>query len=150
MFWFSNRKDKKVFEVELRSIEEEIHRSKRFGYQFGVLIVEVNNSVPRGLSRVMPGKTVSFHVLERNLRGYDRIIGPDMRRYYVILPQTDPEGVRTVRERLARLAGEQNWGDISIGSAIYPDHGLKAKALLDRANADLEGHALEARRAAAG
>ena len=133
MFRFKNKEKKQDLALEINSINEEISRSKRFGFNLGILVVELNNSVPRGLSKVMPGKTISFHVLEKHIRAYDKVIGPFLRRYYIILPQTDKNGVSAVKQRVYRLAKEHNWGDVLIGTAVYPEHGESPKALLDKA-----------------
>ncbi len=114
-------------------IEREISRSDRFGFQFGVLVVEVPHAVPRGLSRLLPGKTISFHVLEKNIRQYDTVIRSMQRRYYVILPQTDRTGVEVVKERVKSMAEEYRWGSIHIGAAVYPEDGQRADSILNRA-----------------
>ena len=133
MFRFKNKEKKQDLALEINSINEEISRSKRFGFNLGILVVELNNSVPRGLSKVMPGKTISFHVLEKHIRAYDKVIGPFLSRYYIILPQTDKNGVSAVKQRVYRLAKEHNWGDVLIGTAVYPEDGESPKALLDKA-----------------
>ena len=133
MFRFRNKREKQDLTVEIHSINEEISRSKRFGLNLGILVVELNNSVPRGLSKVMPGKTISFHVLEKHIRAYDKVIGPFLRRYHIILPQTDKNGVSAVKKRIYRLAEEHNWGDVLIGTAVYPEDGESPRALLDKA-----------------
>jgi len=76
MFKLENKIKKKKYGIEISIIKEEISRSERFDYFFSVLAVEVNHSVPRGLSRVMPGKVISFHLMEKFLRGYDKMLGP--------------------------------------------------------------------------
>ena len=133
VFSIGEIRKKQRFRAEIDLINEEIGRSKRVGSNFGVLAVEVNDTVPRGLSKVMPGKTISFHVLKRHLRSNDRVIGPFVRRYFIILPQTDERGIRTVEARLHRLAEEQDWGEIRVGVAVYPADGRKPTALLDKA-----------------
>jgi len=133
MFRFRNKGKKQDLALEINSINEEIGRSKRFGFNLGILVVELNNSVPRGLSKVMPGKTISFHVLEKYIRERDKVIGPFLRRYYIILPQTDKNGVSAVKKRVHRLAEEHNWGDMLVGTAVYPENGESPRALLDKA-----------------
>jgi hypothetical protein len=133
MGWFGN-KQKNKYDWELKLIGREISRSKRFGYNFGVLAVKLSHSVPRGLSKVMPGKTISFHILKENIRFYDRVINFAFRRYYIILPQTDKNGVKEVKERIYNLAQGHNWGDLTIGSAFYPEDGEEPQLLLDKAN----------------
>jgi hypothetical protein len=124
------------FRAEIGFINEEIGRSRRFGFNFGVLVVEVDDSIPRGLSRLMPGKTISFHVLKRNLRNHDKVIGPFVRRYFILLPQTGENGVRAVEERLHQLAEEHRWGRIRVGAAAYPEDGSTSVALLEKAAGD--------------
>lgn len=133
MFRFRNKGKKQDLALEINSINEEIGRSKRFGFNLGILVVEPNNSVPRGLSKVMPGKTISFHVLEKYIRERDKVIGPFLRRYYIILPQTDKDGVSAVKKRVYKLAEEHNWGDMLVGTAVYPENGGSPRALLDKA-----------------
>jgi len=133
MFWFLGKRQKQELEVETEFIEEEISRSKRFGFQFGVLVVEVPHSAPRGLSKVMPGKAISFHVLKKFLRRYDKLIESKQRRYHIVLPQTDRDGLDVVRQRIHELSKEHNWGDVLIGAAFYPEDGEDPKSLLDKA-----------------
>jgi hypothetical protein len=133
MFWSRSKHTTGDLAVEARSIQEEIERSGRFDLSFGVMAVELSHSVPRGLSRMMPGKTISFHVLEKHLRGYDKIIGPVLRRYFVILPHTDREGAEVVKKRIQDLALERAWGDVVVGISVFPDDGKDSEVLLDKA-----------------
>jgi len=122
---------RKKFPAEIDAIGEEIARSKRFGFHFGVLAIEVNDSVPRGLSRIIPGKTISFHVLENNIRVYDKVIGPIVRRYFIILPQTSEKGICVVKKRVHKIAVDHRWGNLRIGTACYPIDGNNALSLLE-------------------
>jgi len=135
LFW---RRKSDSFEEEERMINSEISRSKRFGFRFGVLTVEVSHTVPRGLSNILPGRTISFHILKKNLRSYDQVIGFDLwRRYYVILPQTDKKGIEVVKARIYQIAEKEKWGDISVNSVSYPDDGNDPKGLLDRLSGNI-------------
>jgi len=133
MFKLENKIKNKKYGIEISIIKEEINRSKRFDYFFSVLAVEVSHSVPRGLSRVMPGKVISFHLMEKFLRGYDKMLGPFWRRYFIILPQTGREGADSVKQRINKLARKHNWGVVSIGMAVYPEDCKSSIALLDKA-----------------
>ena len=137
MFRFWNAVKKQRYEVEMKKIEEEISRSSRFDYSFGVLVVDVSHSVPKGLSKLFPGKTISFHLMRKHIRGYDKLYGPFVRRYYIILPQGDRTSVNAVKQRIHKLAQEHNWGDLSIGAEIYEEDGRTAQALLDKAISEL-------------
>jgi hypothetical protein len=133
MFDFWNAIKKHRFEEEVKKIEDEISRSKRFNYSFGVFVVDISERAPRGLSRLLPGRTISFHLMRKYIRGYDKLFGPYFRRYYIILPQSDRNGVNAVKQRIYKLAEEYNWGDLSIGEAVYDEDGKSAQALLDTA-----------------
>jgi hypothetical protein len=131
--WLFSKGQEPKFKSEIKYIEAEISRSKRFGYQFGVLTVELNNSVPRGLSRLFPGRTLSFHILQDNLRLYDRIIeSGQRRRYYIILPETDGDGIEAVKKRIHRIAAEQKWEKVVIASSLYPEDGTTSNELLEK------------------
>ena len=123
---------KKKFQYEIKFIDSTISQSKRFGYQFGVLTVEVKHSIPRGISKILPGKTISFRTIEKSLRLYDRIIACSYRRYYLILPNTDENGVKAVVGRVRKLAQKHDWGDVTINAAIYPKDGDTPQALLKK------------------
>jgi len=133
MAWFFSKRKRRKFEIEAKHIEVEINRSKRFGFQFGVLTVELSHSVPGGLSKILPGRTISFHVLEKNLRSYDQVIESHYRRrYYIIIPQIDKHRIEGVKTRIYGIAQEQKWKDVSIKSAIYPDDGDTSQVLLGK------------------
>ena len=130
-FWKAMKKQR--FEKEVNIIEDEISRSKRFNFSFGVLVVDISHAVPKGISALMPGKTISFHLMKKHIRGYDKLFGPFFKRYYIILPQSDRNGVNAFKQRIYKLAEEYNWGGLSIGEAVYDEDGKSAQALLDAA-----------------
>ncbi len=130
-FWKAMKKQR--FEEEVKKIEDEISRSKRFNYGFGVFVVDISNAAPKGLGTLMPGKTISLRLMRKYIRGYDKMFGPFFRRYYIILPQSDRNAVNAVKQRIYKLAQEYNWGDLSIGEALYDEDGKSAQALLDKA-----------------
>lgn len=133
MFRFWNAIKKQKYEEEIKRIEEEINRSARFDFTFGIVVVEVSHSAPKGLSKLLPGKTISFHLMRRYIRGYDKLYGPFFRRYYIILPQGDRTSVNAVKQRIHKLAEEFNWGNVSVGTAVYGEDGKTPQALLDKA-----------------
>ena len=135
-FFKKNKTQKLKLEIEL--IEQEIHRSKRFGYSFSLLILEVTNSTPRGLSKFLPGKTLSFHVLKKNLRQYDKIVNSLIRRYYIMLPQTGKSGSEKVKKRIIKIGELHKWGKVNFSMATYPEDGANAKTLIEKATDLLE------------
>ena len=132
MRFFEKFKTSKL-KLETELIEREIYRSKRFEYTFSLLVLEVTNSIPRGLSKLLPGRTLSFHTLQKNLRPYDKIVDSLIRRYYIILPQTNKIDSDKVKNRIFELAEHHKWGDINIGIATYQEDGENAKSLINAA-----------------
>ena len=123
----------------MKVIDEEINRSKRSNFNMSILVVEVSHSAPRGLSKVLPGKTLSFYLLKKFIRSYDRMIGPYWRRYFIVLPQTDRNGANVVKQRIYNLAKENNWGTVSIGMAFYAEDSEKSETLIENAIKSLLG-----------
>jgi hypothetical protein len=137
MFMFGNSIKKRKYRSEIKVIDEEINRSQRYKLNFSVLVVDISHSVPRGLSKLLPGKVVSFHLLQKYIRSYDNMIGPYRRRYYIIFSQTDRNGAAAVKKRIYQLAEEHTWGDLSLGMAVYPEDGKTSQALLSKALSEL-------------
>jgi len=137
MFRVFNAIKKQRFEEEIKKINEEINRSQRHNLNFSLLVVDVSHSAPRGLSKVLPGKVVSFHLLRKYIRSYDEMFGPYRRRYHIIFSQTDRNGANAVKKRIYGLAQEHRWGDLSIGMAVYPEDGKTSQALLSKAISEL-------------
>jgi hypothetical protein len=137
MFRFGNSIKKRKYKTEIKVIDEEINRSRRYDLNFSVLVVDISHSVPRGLSKLLPGNVLSFHLLQKHIRSYDNIIGPHRRRYYIVSSQTDRKGASSVKKRIYSLAEEHSWGDLSIGMAVYPEDGKTSQALLSKAISEL-------------
>jgi hypothetical protein len=125
--------NKKANCIQYELIINEIHRSKRFGLNFGILVLELIHAVPYGLSWILPGKTISYEILKQNLRCYDKIVGPFIRRYYILLPQTDKEGTQVIEKRIKQIAEERKLGTLFIGKAIFPYDGNNVNSLLKKA-----------------
>lgn len=137
MFRSRNTIKKRKYKSEIKVIDEEINRSQRHSLNFSVLVVDMSHFVPRGLSKLLPGKVLSFHLLQKHVRSYDNIIGPHRRRYYIVSSQTDRKGGSAVKQRIYDLAEEHKWGDLSIGMAVYPEDGKTSQALLSKAISEL-------------
>ena len=137
MFRSRNSLKKKQYISEIKVIDEEINRSQRYNINFSVLVVDMSHSAPRGLSRLLPGNVLSFHLLQKYVRSYDNIIGPHRRRYYIISSHTDRDGANAVKQRIHKLAERNEWGNLSIGMAVYPEDGKTSQALLSKAISEL-------------
>ena len=137
MFRSRNSIKKRQYKTEIKVIDEEINRSQRYNLNFSVIVVDMSHSVPRGLSKLLPGNVVSFHLLQKYIRSYDNIIGPHRRRYYIVSSQTDKKGASAVKQRIHKLAEKHKWGNLSIGMAVYPEDGKTSQALLSKAISEL-------------
>jgi hypothetical protein len=137
MFKFGEKRKKKKFRSEIEVIDGEIDRSRRYDLNFSVLTVEVNHSIPRGLSKILPGNVVCFQLFKKHYRSYDKIIGPYWRRYYIVLPQTDKPAANIAKQRIAKLAEEHNWGKVSVGLAVFPEDGKDTGTLLEKAMSEI-------------
>lgn len=121
-----------------KAVQGELSRARRFGYQSGVLLVEVAETTPRGIHKFLPGVTVGVHHLKSLLRRCDTVIKTRLRRYTVILPhRVAGESAEVVRDRIQETSRLREWGSVNLGIAIFPDDGLNAGDLLQAAEADL-------------
>ncbi len=121
-----------------QALEIEIGRAKRFNYHVGVLILEVAETVSRGVHDHLPGVTVNVKHFRSLLREYDMVIRTNLRRYTVVLPHLEAsESAPLVRDRLLATAHSQDWGAINIGLAIFPQDGVTPRELLQAAERNL-------------
>jgi two-component system, cell cycle response regulator len=133
------------------SIRREVERANRFGRMLAVLALdldrfkEVNDSHGHGAGDAV---LVEF---ARRIRAETREVDLAFRQggeeFVVLLPETDARGGATVAERLgtavreAPILLETAGGEtvrvdltVSIGIAVYPDHGPSGQAVLDAAD----------------
>lgn len=123
----------------IKSLDIEISRAQRFGYYVGVLLLEVDAGVPRGVHIDLPGITVNVETIRQMLREYDIVVKTKLRRYTVILPHLEErESARIVRDRLKFTSWIKDWGEVNIGIGIYPTQGQTSKDLLKAAENDLK------------
>ena len=122
-----------------KNLTSEIGRAKRFNHKTGLLIVDVKNAVPRGVHYFLPGRTVDVESFQNKLREYDHVIKISYRRYKVILSQiTADDNPESIKERILKIAEENNWGDIRIGVSVYPRDGDTADSIIKAAQENLE------------
>ncbi|MBI4640308.1 MAG: hypothetical protein HY731_06415 [Candidatus Tectomicrobia bacterium] len=122
----------------VQAINRELSRSQRFQQQFALLLLDIPGSVPHGVHKVLPGKTLGVKHLEDQVRPYDTVTEVGLRRYMVILPQTELAGTAVVKERIRALARQHGWGEVRIGLAVYPENGNTGDLLLQWAKFDLQ------------
>ena len=99
-------------------------------FSFGIRGINLSSSAPRGLSKLLPGRTLSLHLLEKNIRYYDKILNYAYKIYLIILPQAKTEDINKIKERIYSFAQDYQWGEIYINTAVYPDDGEDPRALL--------------------
>jgi hypothetical protein len=117
---------------------KEIKRAKRFGQEIGVLLMEVKDPQRSGFHKLLPGIPLSVEQMGQNLRAYDNVERSGRRLYTILLPQTDAQGVEAVKKKVIRLAEEAGAQKIHVGTAVYPEHGEDAEALLEKAKLELD------------
>jgi hypothetical protein len=115
----------------------EVSRAKRSGRSLGFLLIEIDNSVPRGTSEFLPGRTLMVTLFEDAIRNTDMLERTGFRLYSIILTEINQsDGSLIVKERIKNLAKDKGWGEIKVGLASYPDDGVTAQELLDFATKD--------------
>ncbi len=120
-----------------RYLGNEVSRAKRAGRSLGFLLIEIDNSVPRGTSEFLPGRTLMVTLFEDAIRNTDMLERTGFRLYSIILTETNQlEGSLVVKERIKNLAKDKGWGEIKVGLASYPDNGGTAQELIDFATGD--------------
>jgi len=82
---------------------------------------------------MLPGITISFHIIEKEVRQKDdRIIKSYFRKYFILLPLTDEQGVRNIEDTIFVLAKSHRWGDVFVRSVVYPKDGKTSYELLNK------------------
>jgi hypothetical protein len=132
---------KKAFKVKRSKMEtvltSEVNRAKRAGRSLGFVLIEICNSVPRGISEYLPGRTLMVNIFENAIRNTDMLERTDFRIYSIILTETrEREGAVIAKDRIHNIAKEMGWGDIKIGLSSFPEDGGTAKELISSAAKD--------------
>lgn len=138
-----------------KRLEEEIERARRKDRKFGVIMIDVDDfkKINDGFGHDV-GNQVLKHVartLASTVRSEDlvaRAPGPATvarfggDEFEIILPGAGRDGVRLVADRLVAQLGGKKLGangktlrlSISVGGAVYPDHGKSAEEVLRNAD----------------
>lgn len=78
-------------------------------------------------------KFLQLLIIEKEIRqNDDSIIKSYFRKYFVLLPITDEQGVRHIKETIFGLAKLHKWGDVSVRSVVYPKDGKTSNELLNK------------------
>lgn len=129
--WFAQR-------YMLERLEEEVHRTQRYGGPLSVVLGEVDSPpAVRGI-RGEDGQVAAWIVdrISRVKRRCDVAGQYGMQGFMLILPQTDENGATGCCRRLRTLLDESP--NVHFGSASLSSETCSVKGLLSRAEAQLE------------
>jgi GGDEF domain-containing protein len=148
---FANLRDRILSkEKAMESVQTEIQRSRRHEHTMGVALIEpnpdsINAVMHRTVQEVqtaMMGRYVALglaNVITKQCRRTDLVIDHDNKgRFVVICPETSPEGVKRLIERVRVAAKNQLGLSLFAGVAVFPQHALTYKDLVNYAEEHLQ------------
>jgi diguanylate cyclase (GGDEF)-like protein len=128
-------------------LEDEVHRSARFGYEFTLLFLDLDyfKSVNDKYGHIIGSKLIGMvgQCLRENLRLIDAAFRYGGDEFAILLPQTSRESGLFVARRIARAFHRREWrpdGKItiplraSIGVASYPQDATTPQEIVQRAD----------------
>ena len=126
---------------------EEVHRSKRFGYEFSLLFLDLDHfkRVNDEYGHLVGSKLLGQfgQCLRENLRLVDAAFRYGGDEFAILLPQTSKEAALFVARRLMKVLREKRWLagtaasfslGASVGIAAYPHDATSAQAIVHRAD----------------
>jgi len=133
----------------LERMEEELQRSRRYAFNFSFLMIDIDdfkraNDTYGHLVGDVILKEVSA-IMKEVVREIDLVARYGGEEFAVLLPETGMEGAKIVAERIKTKVAENTFKayderlhiTVSIGVAVYPDHGMEAGDLIEGADAAL-------------
>lgn len=128
-------------------LEEEVHRSARFGYQFSLLFLDLDHfkSVNDKYGHLVGSKLIAMvgQCLRENLRLIDAAFRYGGDEFAILLPQTSRDSALYVARRIARAFHQRDWRPeenisirlrASIGIANYPHDASSPQDIVQRAD----------------
>lgn len=128
-------------------LEEEVHRSARFGYQFSLLFLDLDHfkSVNDLYGHLVGSKLIAMvgQCLRENLRLIDAAFRYGGDEFAILLPQTSRDSALYVARRIARAFHQREWQPeesisirlrASIGIANYPHDACSPQDIVQRAD----------------
>ncbi|MFZ0704113.1 MAG: sensor domain-containing diguanylate cyclase [Candidatus Korobacteraceae bacterium] len=128
-------------------LDEEVHRSARFGYQFSLLFLDLDHfkSVNDMYGHLVGSKLIALvgQCLRENLRLIDAAFRYGGDEFAILLPQTSRDSALYVARRIARAFHNRDWRPeenisirlrASIGIASYPHDASSSQDVVQRAD----------------
>jgi diguanylate cyclase (GGDEF)-like protein len=128
-------------------LDEEVHRSARFGYEFSLLFLDLDHfkQVNDQYGHLVGSKLIGMvgHSLRENLRLIDAAFRYGGDEFAILLPQTSRDAGLFVARRIARVFHNTNWTPedgisiqlrASIGIAAYPHDATTPSEIVQRAD----------------
>ncbi len=128
-------------------LDEEVHRSSRFGYEFSLLFLDLDyfKSVNDKYGHLVGSKLIGMvgQCLRENLRLIDAAFRYGGDEFAILLPQTSRDSALFVARRIARAFHTRDWCPeenislqlrASIGVAGYPQDATTPQEIVQRAD----------------
>jgi diguanylate cyclase (GGDEF)-like protein len=128
-------------------LEDEVHRSARFGYEFSLLFLDLDHfkSVNDKYGHLVGSKLIGMvgQCLRENLRLIDAAFRYGGDEFAILLPQTSLDAALFVARRIARAFHNRDWRPdenvsiqlrASIGIASYPENAASPQDFVQRAD----------------
>ena len=128
-------------------LDEEVHRSARFGYEFALLFLDLDHfkSINDKYGHLVGSKVIGMvgQCLRENLRLIDAAFRYGGDEFAILLPQTSRDAALFVARRLARAFHTRDWRPeenisialrASIGIAGYPQDAISPQEVVHRAD----------------
>ena len=136
-------------------LDEEVHRSARFGYEFSLLFLDMDHfkDVNDKYGHIVGSKLIGMvgQCLRENLRLIDAAFRYGGDEFAILLPQTSRDSALFVARRIARAFHSREWRPeenislqlrASIGVAGYPHDATTPQEIVQRADeSDVPGEA---------
>jgi diguanylate cyclase (GGDEF)-like protein len=128
-------------------LDEEVHRSARFGYEFSLLFLDLDHfkTVNDQYGHIVGSKLIGMvgHCLRENLRLIDAAFRYGGDEFAILLPQTSRDSALFVARRISRAFHNREWRPeenislqlrASIGVAAYPHDATTPQEIVQRAD----------------
>ncbi len=141
-------------EAAMENVQNEIQRSRRYEHKMALALIEPNpesiNAVMhrtvQEVQNAMMSRYVALglaNVLDKQRRQSDMLIEHDNKRFVIICPETELNGVKVMLERIRTVAKNQLGVSLFTGCAAFPDDALTYQDLVKHAETNLRPQMIE-------